>query len=111
MLVNASCDRAIVLSFNKDSLPYFAFWKSRLHHADGYVCGLEPTVSFPNTHSFEKQQGRVARLEPFGSRNFELNFEILLNAEAVKKTEAELRTLTAIKKIEPKPIKEWSPIK
>ncbi|MDR1289835.1 MAG: aldose 1-epimerase family protein [Planctomycetaceae bacterium] len=111
MLVNAKGDRAIVLSFNKNSLPYFALWKSRLHRSDGYVCGLEPTVSFPNTHSFEKQQGRVAKLKSLESRNFELNFEILLNAEAVKKTEAEIRSLTARKKIEPKPIKEWSPTK
>ncbi|MDR1478744.1 MAG: aldose 1-epimerase family protein [Planctomycetaceae bacterium] len=111
MLVNAKGDRAIVLSFRRDSLPYFAFWKSRLHRSDGYVCGLEPTINFPNVRSFEKQHGRVAKLEPSESRTFELNFEILLDTETVQKTEAEIRNLTAIKKIEPKPIKEWSPLK
>jgi hypothetical protein len=110
MLINAAGDRAVVLSFSRDVLPYFILWKSRLANADGYVCGLEPAINFPNTRSFEKQQGRVGKLNPSESKTFELNFEILENSEAVKQTEHELKKINTKNKIESKPIKEWSPI-
>ncbi|MDR2641439.1 MAG: aldose 1-epimerase family protein [Planctomycetaceae bacterium] len=110
MLINAAGNRAVVLSFKRDSFPYFALWKSRLANADGYVCGLEPAINFPNTRTFEKQQGRIAKLNPQESRTFELNFEILDNSEAVHKTESEIKNFKTKGKIEPKPIKEWSQI-
>ncbi|MDR2169640.1 MAG: aldose 1-epimerase family protein [Planctomycetaceae bacterium] len=108
MLINSKNDNAIALSFKKESLPYFALWKSRLANGDGYVCGMEPTINFPNTRSFEKQQGRIAKLKPHESRTFELNFEILDNAEAVKNTEKEIKKIKTKAKIETKPSKKWS---
>lgn len=108
MLINSTGDKAFVLSFRRDSLPYFALWKSRLANTDGYVCGLEPTISFPNKHSFEKQHGRVAKLNPQESRSFELNFEILNDPKIITETETEIKNFKTKGKIESKPIKEWS---
>ena len=67
------------LAFNHRQLPYFTLWKSQRLPGDGYVTGLEPGINFPNVKSFERQQGRVARLEPGESRQFE--FELHAHAE------------------------------
>ncbi|MDR1268280.1 MAG: aldose 1-epimerase family protein [Planctomycetaceae bacterium] len=109
LLINSHENRGLVLGFNRNSFPYFSFWKSRLANTDGYVCGLEPSVNFPNNRSFEKEQGRVVALKPGESRTFELYFEILCNTESVQKTEQEIRNFKTANVIEPKPKKEWTP--
>ncbi|MDR0336026.1 MAG: aldose 1-epimerase family protein [Planctomycetaceae bacterium] len=109
LLINSSGNRGLVLGFNRNAFPYFSFWKSRLANTDGYVCGLEPSVNFPNNRSFEKEQGRVVALKPGESRTFELNFEILCNTESVQKTEQEIRNMKTANIIEQKPKKEWTP--
>ncbi|MDR1484456.1 MAG: aldose 1-epimerase family protein [Planctomycetaceae bacterium] len=108
MLLNPSGDRAILLTFVRDLLPYFILWKSRLDNADGYVCGFEPAVNFPNNYTFEKQQGRTVKLQPNESKTYKLDFEILMNAEAVKNAEEELKSIPAKNRIETTPPKEWS---
>jgi hypothetical protein len=109
LLINSRENRGLVLGFNRNAFPYFSFWKSRLANTDGYVCGLEPSVNFPNNRSFEKEQGRVVTLKPGESRMFELDFEILCNTESVQKTEREIRNMKTANIIEPKPKKEWTP--
>ena len=108
MLINPKGNRALTLAFGKE-FPYFSLWKSRLADADGYVCGLEPSINFPNNKSFEKQQGRVGKLNPGESRTFELCFGILHDSENVEKAEQEIRNISAHGKTEPKPVKEWTP--
>ena len=111
MLVNAEGNRGIALNFGKKTLPQFSLWKSRLSNNDGYVIGMEPAVNFPNNYSFEKKHGRVASLKPGQSRTHELHFEVLRDAESVKRTEKEISAIhrTAAGKIEPKPVPEWTP--
>lgn len=108
MLVNPKGDRAMILSFKPNELPYFSFWKSRLSDKDGYVCGMEPSVNFPNTKSFEKKQGRVVSLAPGESRSIELCFEILCDTTAINQTEKEIQSVAAKRQIENVPTKEWS---
>ena len=86
-LRNAAGDRGVSLMFNKSQLPYFTLWKNRQAAADGYVTGLEPAINFPNVKSFEKQQGRVAVLEPGESREFELAMEVHPDASSVAAAE------------------------
>lgn len=109
LLVNPRGDRALRLGFNRNSFPYFCLWKSRLSNRDGYVCGLEPAVNFPNPRSFEKAQGRVVSLAPGESRSFELCFEILQDAEAVRQAEEEINAVPAARVIEAAPRPEWTP--
>jgi len=111
MLVNAEGNRGLVLGFDKKTLPLFSLWKSRLSNNDGYVTGLEPAVNLPNNFSFEKKHGRVVSLKPGKSRTHELRFEVLCDAEAVKRTEKEIVAIhkTAAGKIESQPVPEWTP--
>ena len=111
MLVNAGGSLGLVLGFDKRTLPLFCLWKSRLSNKDGYVFGLEPTVNLPNNYSFEKKHGRVVSLEPGQARTHELRFEVLRDAESVKRIEKEIAAIhkTAAGKIEPKPVAEWTP--
>ncbi|MEE8450730.1 MAG: aldose 1-epimerase family protein [Thermoguttaceae bacterium] len=87
LLHNAAGDRGVSLKFDKNQLPCFTLWKNRQADGDGYVTGLEPAINFPNVKSFEKQQGRVAVLEPGESRQFELTLEVHPNAEDVAAAE------------------------
>jgi galactose mutarotase-like enzyme len=111
MLVNAEGNRGLALSFDKKSLPLFSLWKSRLSNNDGYVTGIEPSINFPNNYSFEKKQGRVGTLKPGESRTHELRFEVLKDAESIKKIEKEIAAIhkNAAGKIESKPVPEWTP--
>ncbi|MDR1923577.1 MAG: aldose 1-epimerase family protein [Planctomycetaceae bacterium] len=109
LLINAKNDRGLMLSFQPEFFPCFSLWKSRLANADGYVCGLEPSVNFPNNRSFEKEQNRIVKLKSGESRSFELSFEILCDKESVKKSETEINNIAAKNIIEPKPQKGWSP--
>lgn len=108
MLVNPKGDRAVTLAFGKE-FPYFSLWKSRLADADGYVCGLEPATNLPNNKSFEKNHGRIGMLKPGESRTFELCFGILHDAASIEQAEQEIGNIPAKGKIEPKPVKEWTP--
>lgn len=56
MLVNRSLDRAVSHVFSAKFLPFFTFWKNTAAEEDGYVVGLEPGTSFPNTRNFERKQ-------------------------------------------------------
>jgi len=111
MLVNASGNRGLVIGFDKKTLPLFCLWKSRLSNNDGFVFGLEPAVNLPNNYSFEKKHGRVVSLKPGQAKTHTLRFEVLRDAESVKRTEKEIAAIhkTAAGKIEPKPVAEWTP--
>ena len=93
LLTPAGEQQAIMLSFQKSQCPCFSFWKSRLTHQDGAVCGLEPATNFPNTRSFEASNGRTVRLEPGESRVFELRFDLLTEANAVYNARNQLQQL------------------
>ncbi|MDR0522287.1 MAG: aldose 1-epimerase family protein [Planctomycetaceae bacterium] len=108
MLTNPKGSRGLGLSFSVKEFPYFCFWKSRLANTDGYVCGMEPCVNFPNTKSFEKKHDRVVPLKPGESKTFGLRFDILTDTPSVQKREKEISGIAGLRKIEPQPKKEWS---
>jgi galactose mutarotase-like enzyme len=87
LLRNAAGNQAVSLRFSRNQLPCFTLWKNRQAAADGYVTGLEPGINFPNVKSFEKQQGRVAVLQPGESRRFEIDIEVYTDADAVAAAE------------------------
>ncbi len=62
--------RGVSVHFGAEQLPRFTLWKNRPAAADSYVVGLEPATSYPNTKSFEKQQGRVVPLRSGETRRF-----------------------------------------
>ena len=80
------------VKFNKNQLPCFTVWKSRLAAADGYVTGLEPAINFSNVRSFEKRQGRVA-VGPGETRRFEVSIEAHPDAASVAEAERSVATV------------------
>lgn len=108
LLISADADKALQLSFQPKQLPYFCFWKSRISDKDGYVCGLEPAVNFPNSKSFEKQHGRVVPLKAGETKTFELTFDILSDAAAVQQAENAIMSIPAAGVIETSPRGDWS---
>jgi hypothetical protein len=94
-LRNASGDKAVVLRYNKSQMPCFTQWKNTAALKDGYVTGLEPGTNYPNKKRFERDKGRVLRIEPNRSYRCELTVEICNSREQVAAVEAEVAKLQA----------------
>jgi galactose mutarotase-like enzyme len=88
-------EQGVSLAFNHRQLPCFTLWKSQRLPGDGYVTGLEPGINFPNVKRFEQQQGRVARLEPGETRQFEFELHAHENVASVRQAAAKVATLAA----------------
>lgn len=112
LLMNKAADKAISISFNTSKLPYFTLWKNTQAEADGYVAGLEPSTSFPNGRSFERQQGRVISLEPGASHQNTLRLAIHATAAEVaemRKQVAAIQSAAGDPQIFATPQAEYSP--
>jgi hypothetical protein len=94
-LRNSGGDRAAVLRFDKRQMPYFTQWKNTGALKDGYVTGLEPGTNFPNPRRFERDNGRVVRIEPGQSYHCTLRLEICSTAADVQKVENEIKSMSA----------------
>tara|TARA_B110000977_G_scaffold51882_1_gene70570 strand:- start:1541 stop:2719 length:1179 start_codon:yes stop_codon:yes gene_type:complete len=110
MLRNATGDKASLLRFTLKDFPCFTLWKNTAGKADGYVTGLEPATSYPNSRRFEREKGRVITLAGGESRTTTLSIEALDTKKAIKAAEAEIKTLqkTAKAKIHPQPLSSFS---
>jgi galactose mutarotase-like enzyme len=109
MLIDATGEHGLLLSFVKKNLPYFMVWKSRLPDGNGYVTGLEPAINFPNSHSHEKERGRVVKLQPNESYTMEMTLEVLTNRGRVQSAKQKLVELQKKSKavVIPQPNPEW----
>jgi galactose mutarotase-like enzyme len=94
VLRNSTGDRAAVLRFNKNQMPYFTQWKNTGALEDGYVTGLEPGTNFPNSRTFEREQGRVVKIEPGQSYRCELRLEVCSNRAQVEAVEQEIKAIS-----------------
>ena len=110
MLRNATGDKASLLRFTLKDFPCFTLWKNTAGKADGYVTGLEPATSYPNSRRFEREKGRVITLAGGESRTTTLSIEALDTKKAIKAAEAEIKTLQkkAKAKIHPQPLSSFS---
>ncbi len=93
MLHNAAGERGVVLRFRKEQLPAFTLWKNTAGLRDGYVTGLEPGTNYPNPRPFERDRGRVVRLEPGGRYVAETVLEVLATPREVAKVQAEIQRI------------------
>ena len=110
MLINGSEEQGIVFGFNKQQLPCFSLWKSRLPEQDGYVVGVEPATNYPNTTAFESQHGRTVPLAAGQSQAFDLSFAFLQTKSEVAYAEQRIRErhATAAGTVFADPRAEWS---
>jgi hypothetical protein len=93
LLRNAAATRGASVSFAIAQLPYFTLWKNAAASHDGYVCGLEPAINFPNPRSFEERHGRVHKLLPGETLRFDLQFDFHDGAAEVERTERAIRQM------------------
>ncbi len=112
MLRNAAGDKASLVRFSLKDFPCFTLWKNTAGNADGYVTGLEPATSYPNTRRFEREKGRVLTLAGGESRATTLVVESLNTKKAVKAVEAEIKALqkTAKGTVHSQPIARFSDV-
>lgn len=111
MLAHPAGSEGVSLRFNKRSLPCFAQWRNTAAEADGYVSGLEPATNFPNTHSFERSQGRVVELVPGQAWESSMAVEWMNAVDAIDAAKKRIESIAGERpaKVLTKPRKGWSP--
>ncbi|MGZ0654274.1 aldose 1-epimerase family protein [Coraliomargarita sp. W4R72] len=112
MLRNAAGNQAALLRFSLKDFPCFTLWKNPAGKADGYVTGMEPATSYPNSRLFEREKGRVLNLAGGESRSTTLTVETLDTKKAISAAAAEIKQIqkTTKAKIHPQPIPQFSDI-
>jgi galactose mutarotase-like enzyme len=93
MLKNAAGDIGASISFPVAELPCLTVWKHPGGANDGYVTGLEPSTSFPNFKTFEREQGRVVELEPGEKYRASIVITVHADAESVAAMEYSINEL------------------
>jgi hypothetical protein len=74
-------------------LPYLTLWKNTAAVEDGYVIGIEPGTSFPNTRKVERQAGRVPKLAGGASHTMAIDFAVHVGAGELELVEARINAL------------------
>lgn len=108
-LLNAERNRALGLSFSKNDFPCFTLWKTQRPNSDIYVTGIEPSINFPNSRSFEKARGRVAPIGAGETKTFRFEFDVLFGADEIAERERYIESLQGATpgEIVGAPIPEW----
>ena len=110
-LRNAAGDRAVALRYDRRQLPCFTQWKNTAALEDGYVTGLEPGTNYPNVRRFERERGRVVRLERGSKHRCELEVEVCASRTEVAALEREIAALTPrTPVVHPRPQPRYSPV-
>ena len=111
LLANAGGHAGFAVHFQTRHLPTFTVWKNTVAEADGYVTGLEPGVVFPNFRGYERQQGRLPRVQPGHSYRSELAIEVADTLESVRRIQDRINQLqgTTSAVIHRKPVTRLSP--
>ncbi len=107
MLHNSAGDKAVMMSYDTSTLPYFNLWKNTTAVEEGYVTGLEPGTGYPPNRSIERKGGRVPKLKSNESRKFSIEYSILNSKDQVQQGKTKITELQAGKptKVNPEPIK------
>ena len=87
LLRNRAGDQGVELAFNPGELPAFSLWKNTQAESDGAVVGLEPATNYPNFRAYEREHGRVIRLEPGETWESRQTLAVHLSADSVERIE------------------------
>jgi hypothetical protein len=93
-LVNRFGDKGVAVGFDLGQLPVLTLWKNTDTEKQGYVTGIEPGTSYAYPVTIEREQGRVKRLEPGATAEFDLSYELIHDkrqTEAVKEKVAAIQ--------------------
>ncbi|MEI6970031.1 MAG: aldose 1-epimerase family protein [bacterium] len=95
MLENSAGNKGVAIRFNVKQLPCFTQWKCTGGRSEGYVTGLEPATNYPNSKQFEREQGRVIKLQPGATYTAQVVTEVYDTAAGVRGVEQEIKRLQA----------------
>lgn len=95
VLMNAAGDRGASMTWSTASLPHLTIWKNTAAVDDGYVTGIEPGSGFPFNRRVERHYGRVPKLAPGQSTEFDVSFSYLRTSVDVQKAAAKIKALSA----------------
>ncbi len=99
----------VAVRFPLKDLPCFTVWKQTGAVEDAFVTGLEPATGFPNFKDFERDQGRVVRLEPGAFWEATWEIEVVTQPERLNQIQVEVGALACSPILHPKPHKEFTP--
>jgi len=93
MLTNKDETQAVSISFSLRQLPYFTLWKNTNMPEEGYVVGLEPGTSYPNTKAYERKMNRVPILKPKEKYRIEIALSVHLGKNEVHEMKEKIEKL------------------
>jgi hypothetical protein len=93
MLRNAAGDRGVSMGFAVTELPYVTLWKNLTALEEGYVTGLEPGTGFPYTRRLEREAGRVPKLKPGETRQFDIDVGLHTTTHAVRAVDERIKRI------------------
>jgi len=99
-LVGPQGDLAASIRFSVRQLPAFTLWKNTAAEEDGYVTGLEPGTDYPNNRHFERERGRVVRLDAGGVYRAGITLGLVRGKSAVGELCDEIQALARGKPVE-----------
>jgi hypothetical protein len=97
LLHDAKADRGVLLTYAKKELPYLTLWKNTGADEDGYVIGIEPGVSYPNSRKVERAAKRVPSLAGGASHTMTMEFHLLPQRASVAAVIAQIDSVQKIK--------------
>jgi hypothetical protein len=90
---NKAKDQGLSMRWSVKQLPYLTLWKNTAAVEDGYVIGVEPGTSFPNTRRLERKAGRVPTLAGGRSHMMAIDFAVHLGAGELELVESRIDAL------------------
>jgi galactose mutarotase-like enzyme len=100
LLRSADAGCGVAVRFNTAQMPCFTQWKNTAAVGDGYVTGLEPGTDYPNSKTFERQQGRLMSLAPGATHDIRMTIEVHDSATGVRGVQDEIVTIQGQTKLE-----------
>ncbi len=79
-----AADAGVSMRWPVKQLPYLTLWKNTAAVEDGYVVGIEPGTSFPNTRRAERQAGRVPTLAAGAAHVMTIDFAVHVGGSEVR---------------------------
>jgi hypothetical protein len=90
---NKAKNEGMSMRWSVKQLPYLTLWKNTAAQEDGYVIGIEPGTSFPNTRKVERKAGRVPKLDGNQSHTMRIDFAVHVGAAALEPVLTRIQSL------------------
>jgi hypothetical protein len=84
LLHDKAAESGVSMRWSLKELPYLTLWRNTGALEDGYVIGIEPGTSYPNTRKREREAGRVPKLAAGASHTMTIDFAIHPSAKELR---------------------------